>query len=94
VACPQDGSANSAGGCYRQTGGAIMRRYTPLFDGSNTGMRWDGTADRCQNTNRRPPFFPLTNRYTRVRTLEIEPSDANNPTKIRALLMRLKGKTL
>jgi hypothetical protein len=94
VACPQDGSANSAGGCYRLTGGAIMRRYTPLFDGSNTGMRWDGTADRCQNTNRRPPFFPLTNRYTRVRTLEIEPSDANNPTKIRALLMRLKGKTL
>ena len=71
-----------------------MRTYTPLYNGSNTGMRWAGVPDRCQGTTRRPPFFPLTNRYTAVRALEIHPSLANSPAKVRALLLRLKGKSL
>lgn len=88
------GMANTSGGCLYLTGGLVMQRYSPLWSGSNTGLRWAGTPDRCQSTDRRPPYFPLTNRYTLTRTLEIEASQANNPTKIRALLMRLKGKTL
>ena len=94
--CPEGagGGTRSNGGCFALTGGAIMRLYTPLYSGTNTGMRYQGVPDRCQSTTRRPPFFPLTNRYTRVRTLEIEPSNANSPTKIRALLLRLKGKPL
>jgi hypothetical protein len=57
-------------------------------------MRYFGATDRCQSTTRRPPFFPLTNRYTFVRALEIDASQANTPAKIRALLQRLKGKQL
>lgn len=94
--CPDDGAASTSsnGGCFALVGGAIMKTFTPLYSGTDQGMRYRGTPDRCQSTTRRPPFFPLTNRYTRIRTLEIEPSNANSPTKIRALLMRLKGKSL
>lgn len=93
--CPQTGgSVNSAAGCFLHTGAGIMQRYTPLWSGSNTGMRYAGSVDRCQATTRRPPFFPLTNRYATVRALEIQPSLANTPAKIRTLLLRLKGKSL
>lgn len=94
LSCPPEASGNSASGCFRLVGGAAMRDYTPLYSGSNAGMRWAGIPDRCQETNRRPPFFPLTNRYTEVRSVEIRNTLANNPVKIRAILMRLKGKTL
>jgi len=94
--CPDDAGTGtrSNGGCLALTGGAIMRTYSSLYSGTATGFRYLGAPDRCQSTNQRPPFFPLTNRFVRVRTLEIEPSLANNPTKIRALLMRLKGQSL
>lgn len=73
---------------------SAMRVFTPHYSGSNTGFRYHGAPDRCQATNRRPPFFPLTNRYLHIRTLEIEASRANTPPEIRALLLRLKGKAL
>ncbi|MEX2180916.1 MAG: hypothetical protein WD771_02660 [Gemmatimonadaceae bacterium] len=94
--CPEDAgsSTRSNGGCLELTGGAVMKRYSSLHSGANTGMRYHGIPDRCQSASRRPPFFPLTNRYTHVRTLEVEASLANNPAKIRTLLMRLKGKSL
>jgi hypothetical protein len=95
--CPDNGalSTESNGGCLALTGGAVMRTYTPLYtNAANSGHRYYGVPDRCQATTRRPPFFPLTNRYTPVRTLEIEPSQANTPAKIRAILMRLKGAAL
>lgn len=94
--CPEEsGSSNRAnGGCFEHVGGAAMRVFTPHYSGSNTGFRYHGAPDRCQATNRRPPFFPLTNRYQHIRTLEIEASRANTPPEIRALLLRLKGKAL
>jgi len=92
LSCPQDAGGNVAAGCLRLVGGAVMQNYTQLWTASQTGMRFDGVPDPCQKTSRRPPFFPLTNRYTEVRNIEVEASQANNPTKIRALLMRLKGK--
>ncbi len=93
--CPQTGgSVNSASGCYQISGAMIMRRYSPLYSATSSGFRWAGTKDRCQNTFRRPPFFPLTNRYTRVRTLEVEANRANTIPEIRALLVSLKGKSL
>lgn len=94
VSCPDGASANTASGCYRLVGGAAMRRYEPLYSGGNTGYRWAGLIDRCSLSGQRPPLFPLTNRYTVRRSLEIAPTEANNPTKIRALLMRLKGRVL
>jgi hypothetical protein len=94
VSCPDGAAANTAGGCFRLVGGAAMLRYSPLHAGNNTGVRWAGLSDRCSTSGRRPPLFPLTSRYTLVRTLEIAPTQANSPTKIRALLMRLKGQTL
>ncbi len=92
--CPASAATNTSAGCLRSFGGMIMRRFTPHYNGSNTGVRYTGVRDPCQATDNRPPFFPLTNRYRFVRTLEIEPSQANTPTKIRALLLRLKGKAL
>ncbi|MDH5234808.1 MAG: pilus assembly PilX N-terminal domain-containing protein [Gemmatimonadota bacterium] len=94
--CPDDGSgaSNSNGGCLAVVGGLTMRRYTGLYSGSDAGFRYSGAPDRCQATTRRPPFFPLTNRVTFVRTLEVDPTLANTPTRIRAILMRLKGKAL
>jgi len=92
--CPDGAGANSAGGCFRLAGGAVMRRYTPLYSGTNTGFRWAGVSDRCQTSGQRPPLFPLTSRYTVQRSLEVAATQANNPTKIRAILMRLKGRVL
>lgn len=96
--CPDDGpnSTNSNGGCFALTGGSAMRTYTQVYSTSvtNSGFRTLHTPDRCQTTQNRPPFFPLTNRYTFVRSIEIDASQANTPAKIRAVLMRLKGKAL
>ena len=91
--CPDDAGTGtrSNGGCFALVGGAIMRTYSALYSGTETGFRYLGAPDQCQSTTRRPPFFPLTNRYVRIRTLELEPSLANSPTKIRTLLVRLKG---
>lgn len=93
-ACPHDGSAVTSGGCFNLHGGAAMRVMTPLFGGSNSGFLYAGTPGDCLNRATRPPFFPLTNRYTFVRSLEIAPSLANSPSKIRTLLRQLKGKPL
>ncbi len=101
VPCPTNVSASiwaSPGGCLYFTGSMIMRDYRPLWQTnsgySRTGFRWQGQRDRCAATTNRPPFFPLTNRYTKIQTLEIEPSRANTTPKIQALLTRLKGSTL
>lgn len=92
--CPQDVTANSSGGCLRLHGGMVMRTYSDVHGSGSSGMRYAGTKDSCQETMRRPPFFPLTNRYTFVRTLEVSPVLANTPVKIRAILMKLKGRSL
>lgn len=94
--CPDlaGSSYRANGGCLEIVGGLVMKTFSAHYSGSNTGFRYYGTPDRCQTGTRRPPFFPLTNRYTRVRTLEVEASNANTPVKVRALLLRLKGKSL
>lgn len=92
--CPASAAANTSAGCLRTSGALVMRRFTPHYNGANTGVRYTGMKDPCQATDNRPPFFPLTNRYRLVRTLEVEPSQANTPAKIRSLLLRLKGKSL
>jgi hypothetical protein len=98
LACP-DGAAASTrtnGGCLALTGGAAMRHFSNLGSGlvANSGFRYLGSPDACQRSDRRPPHFPLTNRYSLVRTLEVEPSQANTVPRIRTLLMRLKGRAL
>jgi hypothetical protein len=96
--CPDDGanSSESNGGCLAITGGSAMRRYSATYSSAftNSGLRTLHAPDRCQAREQRPPFFPLTNRYRFVRSLEVDATQANTPTKIRALLMRLKGKAL
>lgn len=98
IPCPDNGpnSSESNGGCLAITGGSAMRTYSAVYSGAyaNSGFRTLHTPDRCQATQQRPPFFPLTNRYTFVRSLEVDASQANTPAKIRALLMRLKGRAL
>lgn len=93
-ACPLNVSNNTSGGCLRIVGSMVMRRLSALQGSGSSGLRYAGVPDRCQGTTRRPPYFPLTNRYALVRTLEVEPSQANTPARIRAILMRLKGRTL
>lgn len=94
--CPDNGtsSTDSNGGCLAVSGGMVMQMYSQTYNGSDTGFRYYGTTDRCQTTTRRPPFFPLTNRYTFLRTSALVASDANTPAKIRSILMRLKGRPL
>lgn len=95
--CPDIGSGGQRwnGGCLFLTGSAASRVYTATHSATaQTGFQLRVMTDRCRTTDQRPPYFPLTNRYTLVRTLEIEPSQANTPAKVRALLMRLKGRTL
>lgn len=97
LTCPDGGASGTAsnGGCLAVTGGMVMNSFTSLYTSTlYSGFRYDGKADRCQSTTRRPPFFPLTNRYTLVRSLSLLPSDANTPAKIRTILMRLKGRPL
>lgn len=93
LACPNDAAVNSSGGCLTIGGGMTMRTYTELHSTGSTGLRYAGVKDRCQDAAR-PPFFPLTNRYTFVRALEVSPVLANTPVKIRAILMKLKGRAL
>lgn len=93
-ACPEGSSTTASGGCLANVGGFIMRTFSAHYGGSGSGFRYSGTPDRCSYSTRRPPFFPLTNRYTRVRTLEVEATRANTPPEIRSLLLRLKGKSL
>ena len=95
--CPDDGasSTNSNGGCFALTGGMAMREYSAIYTSTPySGFRHHTTPDRCATTTSRPPFFPLTNRYTFVRSLEVDANQANTPTKIRSLLLRLKGRAL
>ncbi len=100
--CPLNDTAEiarSPGGCFAITGAMVMRDFRPLhvasfLPSSRTGYRYAGTQDRCQSASRRPPFFPLTKRYTVIRTLEISPARAASPTLVRALLMALKGQAL
>lgn len=94
--CPElaGTSFRANGGCFTHVGSAAMKRFSAHYSGSNTGFRYYGAPDRCSAGTRRPPFFPLTNRYSLVRTLEVAQNQANTPSKIRSLLLRLKGKTL
>jgi len=96
VECEVSGNSTNttAGGCLWLTGGAVMRSFSPTHVGNNTGYRWRGSTDACQLTMNRPPFFPLTNRFDLVRTIEIAPARAGNPSAIRAILVALKGAAL
>lgn len=93
-ACDLVSASLTSGGCFYLVGSAAMARFSPTSGGTNAGFRWAGSPSRCMNSNRRPPFFPLANRYTPIRTLEVAPAQANTPAKITALLLRLQGKAL
>lgn len=96
--CPDDGASasESGGGCLTVTGGMAMRTYSAIYSSSMSysGFRAQQVPDRCQATQMRPPFFPLTNRYVFIRAMEVDASQANTPAKIRSLLLKLKGKAL
>ncbi len=99
--CPMTAAseiARSPGGCLAITGAMVMRDFRPLHVEvafiTRMGYRYAGIPDRCQSASRRPPFFPLTKRYTLIRTVEISPSRAASPAQVRALLMALKGRAL
>ncbi len=94
--CPEGAGSSfrANGGCFTHVGSAAMKRFSSHYSGSNNGFRYFGSPDRCSAGTKRPPFFPLTNRYRLVRTLEIAQNQANTPAKIRTLLLRLKGKAL
>ena len=93
-ACPHDAAVAYSGGCLRIRGGAAMRIFSNFSTATNAGFMYAGSGNTCRTARVRPPYWPLTNRYTFVRALEVEPSQANTPAKLRALLLRLKGKPL
>lgn len=89
--CPKTSTNSTSGGCLNQTGGVIQQAISATFAGSGTGLRENRTVDPCQLTNRKPPFFPSTNRYLENKYYEIDPALLATPTAIDAWFGRLRG---
>lgn len=90
VAC---NGTNTSGGCLNHVGGEIMKVFHQANAGSGTGMVRNLTLDPCmaQQTNRRPPFFPLTGRYVDYKSYDVDPRTTDTWTKIKTYLARLRG---
>ena len=84
---------STSGGCWNHTGGATMKVYHQTSAGAGTGLVRNMTRDPCQarQTNRRPPFFPLTGRYVDYKASEVDPRESDTWAEIKTYLARLRG---
>ena len=92
-ACP-NGSSFSAAGCMQVVGGSIMRTYAAPYVATtaNSGLPPSRELDPCQQTNQRPPYFPLS--ATRVRALksfDVDVRQVRTATQLRSYYTRLRG---
>jgi hypothetical protein len=91
--CPLGSSFTASGGCLQVVGGMVMRTYAAPYTGTaSSGMRPLRQLDPCQNTNRRPPYFPLAR--TRVRPLksfDVDVRQVRSTTLLAAYFNRLRG---
>jgi hypothetical protein len=84
---------STSGGCWYHTGGAIMKVFHRTYGVAGTGLKRSLTPDPCQaqQTNRRPPFFPLTGRYVDYKWYDVDTREADTWTEIKTYLARLRG---
>jgi hypothetical protein len=82
-----------SGGCINQTGGVIHKYLSATYAGNNTGLRENRTVDPCQLTNRKPPFFPMTQRYLDNKYYEIDPVNVDTWAQVKAFYTRLRGRS-
>jgi hypothetical protein len=90
IACS---GTNTSGGCLNLTGGAITKIYAVTTTASGTGFIENRTVDPCQaqQTNRRPPHFPLTGRYADYKWYDIDSRGADTWGEVKTYLSRLRG---
>lgn len=89
--CPKTSTNATSGGCLNQSGGVIQQSISATFAGNGTGLRENRTVDPCQLTNRKPPFFPSTNRFLENKYYEIDPTLLPDAAAIEAFFARLRG---
>lgn len=91
--CPLNSSVTASGGCLQIVGGIVEKTFAnPYTSTTSSGFRMLRQLDPCQNTNRRPPYFPLAR--TRVRALksfDVDVRQLKSTTLIRAYFTRLRG---
>lgn len=91
--CPLGSSFTASGGCLQVVGGMVMKTYAaPYTSTANSGMRPLRQLDPCQNTNHRPPYFPLAR--TRVRpfkSFDVDVRQVKSTTLLASYFGRLRG---
>ncbi|MBI2407682.1 MAG: hypothetical protein HYV19_05225 [Gemmatimonadetes bacterium] len=91
--CPLGSSLTASGGCMQIVGGIVDKTFAnPYTSTTGSGMRALRELDPCQQTNRRPPYFPLAR--TRVRaltTFDVDARQLKSASLIRAYFTRLRG---
>lgn len=89
--CPANASTTTTSGCLNRVGALIALRPRLLYGGTGEGLRERSAVDPCQTTNRRPPWFPETRRFTPFRQVNTDPRAVDSATEISALFTSLRG---
>lgn len=91
--CPLGSSFTASGGCLQVVGGMVMKTYAaPYTSTANSGMRPLRQLDPCQNTNQRPPYFPLARTRVRpFRSFDVDVRQVKSTTLLAAYFTRLRG---
>jgi len=89
--CPKTSAYATSGGCINQTGGVIQQSISATYAGNGTGLRENRSVDPCQLTNRKPPFFPTTQRYLENKYYEIDPANIGDDAAVGAWFASLRG---
>jgi hypothetical protein len=84
---------STSGGCWFHTGGAIMKVYHQSTGATGTGLLRSLTVDPCasMDTNRRPPYFPLTGRFLDYKAYEVDPRTTSTWAMIKTYFASLRG---
>jgi hypothetical protein len=87
--------SNTSGGCLNHTGGAIVKIFHQANAGTGTtsGLVRNLTQDPCQSqeSNRRPPFFPLTGRFVDYKSYDVDTRTTSTWSLIKTYLAALRG---
>jgi hypothetical protein len=91
--CPNGSAFTAAGGCLHVIGGVVEKTYAaPYTSTANSGLRPLRELDPCQNTNRRPPEFPIARTRVRaLRTFDVDARQVKSTALLTAYFNRLRG---
>ena len=91
--CPTSSSFTAAGGCLQIVGGTVMKTYAaPYTATANSGLRPLRERDPCQQTNMRPPYFPIAKtRVQPYKTFDVDARQVKSAALLTAYFTRLRG---